>query len=324
MRRREFIAGLGGAAAWPVVARAQQPGVSFIGLLTATNLDFDQLTFIQKGLIEGGYFEGRNLAIIHRSADGRFDRLSALAADLIDRKVSAILAVGGPVPARAAKAATTTVPIVFAYGGDPVADGLVASLNRPSGNVTGITFIGTALTTKKLELVREIRPGVTDIGLLVNPSGTLAETQIKDVREAVQGLGLRLHIANVSSQGEMDAAVGAISQLKVGAVLVGTDPIFAIYRDQLVALAARYKIPAIYNLREYCASGGLMSYGASLANTWSQAGIYVTRILKGEKPADLPVMQPTKFELVINLKTAKSLGLTVPTSLLARADEVIE
>jgi putative ABC transport system substrate-binding protein len=324
MRRREFITLIGGAAAWPLAARAQQPAMSVIGLLTATNLNFDQIQAIRKGLNEGGYFEGRNLAIISRSADGQFDRLPMLAADLVDSKVSVILAVGGPVPARAAKAATSTIPVVFAYGGDPVSDNLVTSFNRPGGNVTGVTFIGTILTTKKLELLREIAPDVTDIGLLVNPTGTLAKIQIKDMGEAVQRLGLRLHVANVSSQGEIDAAFAALNQLKVGALLVGTDPIFAAYRDQHIALTARYKIPAIYNIREYCEAGGLMSYGASLANTWSQAGIYVARILKGEKPADLPVVQPTKFELVINLKTAKAIGLTVPSSLLARADEVIE
>ena len=325
MRRRDFISVLcGTAVTWPVVAGAQQQAMSVIGLLTATNLNFDQLKSIQKGLNEGGYFEGRNLAIISRSADSQFDRLSTLAADLVGSKVSVILAIGSPVPARVAKAATSTIPIVFAYGGDPVSDGLVASFNRPGGNVTGITFVGTALTTKKLEFLREIALGVTDIGLLVNPSGTLAEIQIKDVREAVQSLGQRLHVENVSSQGELDSAFSAFSQFKVGAVLVGTDPIFAIYRDQLIALAARHKIPAIYNLREYCEAGGLMSYGASLANTWSQAAVYVTRILKGEKPADLPVMQPTKFELVINLKTAKALGLSIPPTLLALTDEVIE
>jgi putative ABC transport system substrate-binding protein len=298
--------------------------MSVVGLLTATNLNFFQFKSVQKGFDEGGYAEGRNLAIIYRSADGEFDRLSMLAADLVDRKVSVILAIGGPVPARAAKVATGKIPIVFAYGGDPVSDGLVASLNRPGGNVTGITFIGTALTSKKLELLREIAPEVTDYGLLVNPAGTLADTQVKDMKEAVQKLGLRLHVANVSSQGEIDAAFAAISQRKVGALVVGTDPIFASSRGQLIALTARYKIPAIYNIREYAEIGGLMSYGGSLTDAWRQAAVYVSRILKGEKPADLPVIQPTKFELTINLKTAKALGLNVPPQLLARADNVIE
>jgi putative ABC transport system substrate-binding protein len=324
LKRREFITLLGGAAAWPLSARAQQPAMRVIGLLTARNLQFFELKAIQKGLNEGGYVEGRNLAIIYRSADGQFDRLPMLAADLVDSNVSVILAIGSPVPARAAKAATSTIPIVFSYGGDPVSDNLVASMNRPGGNVTGVTFIGTTLTTKKLELLREIAPDVTDIGLLVNPTGTLAEIQIKDAKEAVQKLGQRLHVANVSSGNEIDAAFATMSQLKVGALLIGTDPIFPLYRDQLVALTAHHKIPTIYNTREYCEAGGLLSYGASLANTWSQAGAYVARILKGEKPTDLPVMQPTNFELVINAKTAKALGLNIPKQLLTRADEVIE
>ena len=324
MRRRELIVLLGGAVAWPLAARAQQQAMSVIGLLTAANLNFFQIKSIQKGLNEGGYFEGRNLAIVYRSADGQFDRLPALAADLVDSKVSAILAIGSPVPARAAKALTSTIPIVFAYGGDPVSDNLVASFNRPGGNVTGVTFIGTTLLTKKLELLREIAPGVVDIGLLVNPSGTLAEIQIKDAREAIQRAGQRLHVANVSSQAEMDAAFVAISNLKVGALIIGTDPIFAAYRGQLTALAARYKIPTVYSVREYCEAGGLISYGASVTDAWRQAAIYVSRILRGEKPTDLPVIQPTNFELVINLKTAKALGLTIPPQLLTRADEVIE
>src|SRR5262245_2685336 len=308
-------------AVWPLAARAQQQAMSVIGLLTSTTLPTDQLKSIQKGLNEGGYFEGRNLAIMYRSADGQFDRLPMLAADLVASKVSVILAVGSPVPARAAKAATNTIPIVFAYGGDPIVDGLVASFSRPGGNATGVTFIGTALTAKKLELLREIVPGARDIGLLVNPTGTLAEIQIKELKEAAEKLGQRVHVLNVSNQSEIDAA---FASMKVDALLSGTDPIFSAHRPQIISLAARYKIPAIYTIREYCEVGGLMSYGASLSNSWSQAGVYVTRILKGEKPADLPVMQPSKFELVINLKTAKALGLTVSPSLIPRADEIIE
>jgi len=325
MNRREFITLLGGAAAaWPLAARAQQPAMPFVGLLAAGTVPNWQFRSIQKGLNEGGYIEGRNLAIMYRSAGGEFELLSSLADDLVASKVAAILAVGGPVPARAAKAATSTIPIVFAYGGDPVRDNLVASLNRPGGNVTGVTFIGTTLTTKKLELLQEVVPGITDIGLLVNPTGTLADVQIKDMKEAVEGLSRRLQVANVSSESEIDAAFAVLSQSKVGALVIGTDPIFALYRGQIIALAARYKIPAIYNIREYCEVGGLMSYGASLTDTWRQAAIYVSRVLKGERPANLPVLQPTKFELVINLKTAKALGLDVPTTVLARADEVIE
>jgi putative ABC transport system substrate-binding protein len=321
MRRREFITLAGGAVtAWPLAAHAQSPPIPFIGLLTATNVLSFQFRAIQKGLNEGGYIEGRNLGIMYRSADGQFDMVPKLADELLASKVSAILAAGGPVPARAAKLATSTIPIVFAYGGDPVRDNLVASLNRPGGNVTGATFIGTTLTTKKLELLREAVPGMIDVGLLVNPTGEYAEDQVKDVREAVERLRQRLHVGNVSNESEIDAVFAALNQSKVGAIVIGTSA----YRGQIIALAARYKIPAIYNIREYCEVGGLMSYGASLTDTWRQAGLYVARILKGEKPADLPILQPTKFELVINLKTAKALGLTVPGGLLARADKVIE
>jgi putative ABC transport system substrate-binding protein len=329
VNRRSLITLLGGAAAascvsWPLAARAQQPAMPFVGLLAAGTVPNWQFRSIQKGLHEGGYIEGRNLAIMYRSAGGEYELLSSLADDLVASKVAAILAVGGPVPARAAKAATSTIPIVFAYGGDPVRDNLVASLNRPGGNVTGVTFIGTTLTTKKLELLQEVVPGITDIGLLVNPTGTLADAQINDMKEAVEGLSRRLQVANVSSESEIDTAFAALSQSKVGALVIGTDPIFALYRGQIIALAARYKIPAIYNIREYCEVGGLMSYGASLTDTWRQAAIYVSRVLKGEKPANLPVLQPTKFEWVINLKTAKALGISLPPPLLARADEVIE
>jgi putative ABC transport system substrate-binding protein len=323
MRRRDFIQGIVVSSAWPVAARAQQT-MPVVGLLAATSVLFWQSKSIQKGLNEGGYVEGRNLAIMYRSADGQLDRLPALAADLVDSKVSVIFAVGGPIPARAAKAATSTIPIVFVYGGDPVNDKLVASLNSPGGNVTGVTFIGTTLTTKKLELLREVTPGVTDIGLVVNPASTMAELQIKDVAEVAQRSGLRLHVANISSETEVDTAFADLAQSKVGALVVGTDPIFAFVQRQLTAMAARYRIPTIYNIREYCEVGGLMSYGASFTDALRQGGTYVARIIKGEKPSDLPVLQPTKFEVVINLKAAKAMGLTVPAQLLARADEVIE
>ncbi len=293
MRRREVITLLSGMATWPVMARAQQSAMAVIGLLTTRNLDLDELRSIEKGLKEGGYVEGRNLAVVFRSADGQLDRLPALATDLVDRQVSVILAIGGPVPARASKAITSTIPIVFAYGGDPVSDDLVASFNRPGGNVTGITFVGTALAAKRLELLREIVPEMTDVGLLVNPKGTLAEIPVKDVGEATHRLGLRLHVTNVSSERELDAAFAAFRETKVNALIVGTDPIFGNHRDQLVGLAARYKIPAIYGLRDYPAAGGLMSYGGSRADTWERAGAY-------------------------------ALGLSVSSSLLARADEVIE
>jgi putative ABC transport system substrate-binding protein len=325
MKRREFITLVGGAAvAWPLAASAQQRMMSVIGLLTSVDLIFDQLKAVEKGLKESGYFEGRNLAIVYRSADGQLDRLPALATELVEDDVSVILAIGSPVPARVAKAATHTIPIVFAYGGDPVLDGLVDSLNRPSGNVTGVTFFASALTTKKLELLRAIAPQAAEIGLLVNPTGTLAKEQIRDMSEAVQSMGERLHVENVTGPNDIDAAFAAMSQSKVGALVIGTDPIFAVIRPQLATLTAHYKIPAIHNGREYCEAGGLMSYGASLSDAWRQAGIYAARILKGEKSQSLPIMLPTKFELIINLKTANALGLTIPANMLARADEVIE
>jgi putative ABC transport system substrate-binding protein len=324
MRRRDFIAALGGvAAAWPLAARAQQPAT--IGLLSSADLPDWAIKAIRSGLDEAGYAEGRNLTVLYRSAKGQFDQLPALAADLVQHQVAAILATGSPVPARVAKAATTTIPIVFAYGGDPISDGLVASFNRPGGNVTGATFIGTALTAKRMELLREIAPGITDVAILVNPKGTLAVTQTNDAKAAAQTLGLRLHVINVSSESDIDDAFVAMNQSKVGAFLVSTDPFFGFLgRDRLVGLATRYKIPAIYNARAESGREGLVSYGANLPDTWRQAGLYIGRILKGEKPSDLPVVQPTKFELVINLKTAKALGLTVTPSLLGLADEVIE
>jgi putative ABC transport system substrate-binding protein len=309
---------------WPLAASAQQPAMPVVGLLTATNQSDDQLRTLQKGLSEGGYVEGRNLAIIYRSADNQYDRLPALAADLVARQVSVILALGSPVPARAAMAATKTIPIVFAYGGDPVSDNLVASLNRPGGNVTGVTMLAGTLAAKLLDLLREIAPQMTDVALLVNLNNAQAEIQIKDAGAAAHILGQRLHVVNASSEGEYDAAFAAIRQLKAGALLVGADSGFNSHRDQLAGLAARYKIPAMYPNRDYAVAGGLMSYGASMTDTWRQAGVYAGRILKGSKPADLPIAQPTKFELVINLKTAKALGINVPPTLLTRADEVIE
>jgi putative ABC transport system substrate-binding protein len=323
MKRREFIALIGASAAWPIVARAQQRPT--LGLLSSNQLADWAIKPFRAGLAESGYVEGRNLTVTYRSAEGQFDRLPALAADLVQSQVSIIFATGSPVPARAAKAATSTIPIVFAYGGDPVSDGLVERLNRPGGNVTGATFIGTALTSKRMELLREILPHVSDVGLLANPKGTLADVQIKEATAAAQALGLALHVVNVVSESEFDEAFATMSRLKVGAFLASTDPLFGFSgRGLHITKALPYGIPAICNGRVDAVLGGLVSYGADLPDTWRQAGVYVGRILKGEKPADLPVVQPTKFELVINLKTAKQLGIEIPPTLLNRADEVIE
>jgi putative tryptophan/tyrosine transport system substrate-binding protein len=323
MKRRDFIATIGVSAVWPILARAQQPPT--LGLLSSSQLADWATKPFHAGLAESGYVEGRNLTIIYRSAEGQFDRLPALAAELAKSQVSIIFATGSPVPARAAKAATSTIPIVFAYGGDPVSDGLVASLNRPGGNVTGATFIGTALTAKRMELLREILPQVSDVGLLVNPKGTLADDQIKEATAAAQVLGLTLHVVNVIGESEFDEAFATMKRLKVGAFLSSTDPLFGLTgRGLHIARALPYGIPAICNGRVDAVLGGLVSYGADLPDTWRQAGVYVGRILKGEKPSELPVVQPTKFELVINLKTAKQLGIEIPPTLLSRADDVIE
>jgi putative ABC transport system substrate-binding protein len=322
MRRRKFVGLAAGAMAAP--AQAQQPA-PVIGLLASTTLGEWAITATRKGLAEAGYVEGRNLTVLYRSAEGQFDRLPALAADLASRQVAVIFATGSPVPARAAKAATTTIPIVFAYGGDPVADGLVASFNRPGGNVTGATFLGSALTGKRLELMHEIVPRAADVALLVNPKGTLAEGQIKDATAATQALGQRLHVINGSSEGEIDEAFTTMSRLKVGALVISTDPTFGfLRRDQLVTLASRYRIPTMYDSRPAADAGGLISYGTNLADTWRDAGLYIGRILKGEKPSALPIVLSNKFELVINLRTAKALDLEIPPTLLFTADEVIE
>jgi putative tryptophan/tyrosine transport system substrate-binding protein len=323
MKRREFIAVIGVSAAWPILAGAQQSPM--LGLLSSSELADWAIKPFRVGLAESGYVEGRNLTIIYRSAEGQFDRLPALAAELVKSQVSIIFATGSPVPARTAKAATSTIPIVFAYGGDPVSDGLVASFNRPGGNVTGATFIGTALTSKRMELLREILPQVSDVGLLVNPKGTLADVQIKEATAAAQALGLALHVVNAVSESEFDEAFATMSRLKVGAFLASTDPLFGFTgRGLHITKALPYGIPAICNGRMDAVSGGLVSYGADLPDTWRQAGVYVGPILKGEKPSELPVVQPTKFELVINLKTAKQLGIEISPTLLSRADEVIE
>jgi putative tryptophan/tyrosine transport system substrate-binding protein len=325
LKRREFISLLGGAAAWPLAARAQQPATPVIGVLSGRSFD-DSKEFVAafgQGLNEAGLFEHRNVAIEYRWAENHVDRLPALAAELVRRQVAVILAVGGVPPAQAAKAATSNIPVVFIIGGDPVKLGLVASLNRPGGNVTGVTILSGALTGKRLELLLELRPQAS-VACLVNPSSPEVEAQLTDIREAARTIGKDLRLLNVSNDNGLDAAFATMVREQIGGFLVANDAFFVGRREQIVALADRNAIPAMYFLREFAAIGGLMSYGNSLADAYHRVGISTGRILRGVKPADLPVEQAVKIELVLNLKTAKALGLTVPITLLGRADEVIE
>jgi putative ABC transport system substrate-binding protein len=327
MRRREFITLLGGAAAaWPRVTQAQQPPLPVVGYLNLASPEAnasDTAAFFQ-GLKETGYVKGQNVAVDYRSAEFQNDRLPAFAADLVQHRVSVIAAISGPASAIAAKAATAVIPIVFAIGGDPVKLGLVASLNRPGGNITGVTFLVNALAAKRLDLLRELVPSATAIGDLVNPTNPNSEGETRDVQEAARALGLQLHVVNASSEPDIDTAFASFVQHRVNAVLVTADAFFTSRRDQLIALAQRHALPTIYQRRDFATAGGLISYGTSISDAHRQAGIYTGRILKGEKPGDLPIMQSTRFELVINLKTAKSLRLTVPLTLQVAADEVIE
>ena len=324
-KRREFVTLVGGAAAaWPFAARAQQPGVALVGLLSGGQLDDRLIDAVRQGLKEGGYIEGRNIAIKYRSADGRFDRLPALAAELVADPVAVIIAVFSPTAAMAAKAATSTIPFVFAIGADPVDLGLVSSLNHPGGNITGVTFFINTLGAKRLGLLRELVPGVTLIGFLVNPRNPTTQSQTTDVQAAARKLGIDLLILNASSERDIDAAFTAFIEQRVNGVMVGVDAVFVSRSDQLVGLAARHAMPAMYYVREFADAGGLISYGANIRDAYRMAGSYAARILKGEKPADLPTQQTVKFELAINLKTASALGITVPQTLLVAADEVIE
>jgi putative ABC transport system substrate-binding protein len=317
--RREFIAGV---AAWPVVARAQQPAVPVIGVLGAQSADDEYNNFVLRGLKETGYVEGQ-VAVEYRWADNQYDRLPALAADLVRRRVAVITA-GGVEAALAAKAATTTIPIVFATGGDPVALGLVASLNRPGANLTGITALSAELAPKRLQLLREVIPNASRFGVLTDPASPNTASLIPDLQAAARTLGLQLIFVNARTDGDLETAFTTFSQQRVGGVLVSPNTFYTQRTEQLAALLARHALPSMAPFRGFALGGGLISYGSNVGYLLHQAGIYAGRILKGEKPADLPVQQVTKLELVINLKTAKALGLTIPETLLATADEVIQ
>jgi putative ABC transport system substrate-binding protein len=326
MRRRAFITLLGGAAAWALAARAQQAAVPMIGFLSTRSRDESArvVPAFHRGLAESDYVEGQNVSIEYRWALSQYDRLPALADELARRPVNMIVAVGGEPSARAAHAATRRIPVVATFSADPVASGLVASLSRPGGNLTGVSDLTSAMEPKRLGLLRELVPEATTVGILLNPNFPPAARQLNDVEEAARTIGIQVHVLRASTDTEIGVAFDSIAQLRIRAFAVASDPFLLTRRDNIVALAARYAVPGIYTFRDYAVAGGLMSYGTDLADVYRQIGVYAARILKGAKPADLPVQQPTKFELIINLKTAKALGLEIPPTLLARADEVIE
>jgi putative tryptophan/tyrosine transport system substrate-binding protein len=326
MRRREFIPIFGGLVVWPLVARAQQLALPTIGFLSGRSPAeaASALASFRQGLGETGYFEGKNVSIEYRWAEGRYDQLPSLVAELLSHRVTVIAATGGEPSALAAKAATATVPVVFTIGSDPMRLGLVASLNKPGANVTGVTFIYTQLGTKRLELLRQFMPKASAITMLINPTFPPALVEVDEVKTAGQSFGLQIDVLKAGTEQEIDTAFTTMARQKVDALLLGTDPFLLGQRDQIVRLAMRHSIPTMSTSREFVEAGGLMSYGPSLSNGYRQAGIYVGRILSGANPAELPVLQPTSFPLTINLKTAKTLGVTVPPNVLALADDVIE
>ena len=327
IRRREFITLLGGAAAaWPLVARAQQPGMPVIGFLsTRASYESEYLTAaFRRGLAENGYVDGQNLILEYRWAEGQYDRLPALASELVRRSVAVLFAAGGDATALAARAATSTIPIICIVGSDPVKLGLVASYNRPGGNITGMSILTSSLEPKRLGLLRELVPQATTLGVMLNPNNPPAERQLRDLQDAARAIGLQLHVLQASNDREIETAFESVPLHRIPALAVAADPFFNSRRDKLVALAARHAVPAMYQFREYPVAGGLMSYGIDISDAYRQVGVYAGRVLKGEKPADLPVLQPTKFEFVINLKTAKALGVKLSDHLLSLADEVIE
>jgi putative tryptophan/tyrosine transport system substrate-binding protein len=327
VNRRSFITLLGGAAAsWPLAARAQQPAMPVIGFLTSTppQLFANMIDAFRQGLAELGYAEGRNVTFEYRTAGAEYERFQSMAAELVRRPVSVIFATGGTAAVLAAKKVTATIPILFYVGGDPVAQGLVASVPRPGGNATGMHWLGGALGAKRLELLRELVPTTTLVGMLVKPDNPESEFEIRDVQRGADSLGLKLQVFNAAHDPDFDSAFAALIEQRADALLVGSDPYFSSRRGRIIALAGRHGVPAIYERREFPEAGGLISYGGLRADAYRQLGIYAGRILMGAKPADLPVLQPTKFEIVINLNAAKALGLDIPATVLARADEVIE
>ena len=326
MRRRDVLALFGAAVAWPFAARTQQTAMPVIGFLnSASPGPFAHLVAgFRQGLGETGFVEGRNVAIEYRWAEGRYDRLPELAKELVRRQVAVLIATGGEVSAFAAKAATSTIPIVFAIGGDPIAGGLVESLSRPGGNLTGLTQFTGVLEAKRIGLLHELVPSARAIAVLVNPSFANAQAQLRDTEDGARRAGVRLITVSAKVESDFEPAFATLIQQRAEALLIGSDPFFNSRRDRLVALSGRHKLPTIYEFREFAEAGGLMSYGTNLADGYRQVGVYTGRVLKGAKPGDLPVLQPTKFELVINLKTAKTLGITIPQPLLLRADEVIQ